>query len=51
MDSKTPIEKLKDAHARLLKISVKGEDSLTLAEALIALTQAINELESSEKQD
>ena len=49
------INKLSAAHAHFMEVEVKGQNAVNLAEGLVRLTQAINELiaktEESEVKD
>lgn len=44
-DNRTNLEKLAAAHAALLKIHISGEESLAFAQALVDLTNVINDMQ------
>lgn len=44
------INKLSTAHAHFMEVEVKGQNAVNLAEGLVRLTQAINELIAKDRE-
>ena len=47
---KNTIDKLISAHEHLMEVEVKGQNAVNLAEGLVRLTQAINELIAKDRE-